>query len=109
MSCDRRRRSRTVQNDHQHHAKKIMSGFYGVYRYDGAPIPVEWLQAMRSAMSFYGPDGGATSLDGPCGMGHLLLKVMPEDPYDQQPVRGTRGSVVSAARLDNRDELLEFF
>jgi len=83
-----------------------MSGFYGIYRYDGAPVSADWLQQMQSAMAFYGPDGGS-EVEGPCGMGHLLLKIAPEDSYEQQPITGTRGLVVSAARLDNRDELLQ--
>jgi asparagine synthase (glutamine-hydrolysing) len=86
-----------------------MSGLYGIYRYDGAPVAAGWLQQMRSAMAFYGPEGGESEIDGPCGMGHLLRKVAPEDECEQQPVRGRRGLVVSAARLDNRDELLALF
>ncbi|HST09034.1 MAG TPA: hypothetical protein VLL05_01550 [Terriglobales bacterium] len=83
-----------------------MSGVYGVYRYDGAPVATDWLQQMPSAMAFYGPDGDGSEVDGPCGMGHLLLKIAPEDVHERQPVQGSRGPVVSAARLDNRDELL---
>ena len=41
-------------------------------------------------------------------MGHLLLEVNPEDAFERQPVRGARGLVVCAARLDNRDALLRF-
>jgi hypothetical protein len=43
------------------------------------------------------------------GLGHLLLEVNPEDAFENQPVRGERGLVVSAARLDNRAALLEAF
>jgi asparagine synthase (glutamine-hydrolysing) len=86
-----------------------MSGIYGIYRYDGAFVAADWLEQMRSAMAFYGPDGGRSKADGPLGMGHLLLKIAPEDAYEQQPVEGSRGPVVSAARLDNREELLALF
>jgi asparagine synthase (glutamine-hydrolysing) len=86
-----------------------MSGIYGIFRYDGAPVATDWLCQMRSAMAFYGPDGGGNEAQGPCGMGHLLLKIAPEDSYEQQPVEGSRGPVISAARLDNREELLELF
>jgi asparagine synthase (glutamine-hydrolysing) len=86
-----------------------MSGIYGIYRYDGAPVAADWLEQMRSAMAFYGPDGGGSKAEGPLGMGHLLLKITPEDAYEQQPVEGSRGPVVSAARLDNREELLALF
>jgi asparagine synthetase B (glutamine-hydrolysing) len=62
---------------------------------------------MRSAMAYYGPHGGGYKLEGSLGMGHLLLETNPEDAYESQPVVGERGLVVSAARLDNRAELLE--
>jgi asparagine synthase (glutamine-hydrolysing) len=86
-----------------------MSGFYGIYRFDGAPVATDSLERMRSAMSFYGPDGGGNEVEGPCGMGHLLLRTAPEDACERQPGEGSRGPVVSAARLDNRDELLALF
>ena len=86
-----------------------MSGIYGIYRFDGAPVDPDWLGRMRAAMAYYGPEGGGSKTDGPLAMGHLLLEVNPEDAYENQPVQGERGLVVSAARLDNRDELLETF
>lgn len=86
-----------------------MSGIYGIYRYDGAPVDPRWLERMKEAMAYYGPDGSACQIDGPVGMGHLLLKINPEDDFEKQPVRGERGLLVSAARLDNRDALLETF
>lgn len=86
-----------------------MSGIYGIYRYDGAPVDPAWLERMRAAMAYYGPDGGNCTIDGPVGMGHLLLEINPEDVFEKQPARGERGLSVSAARLDNRDDLLEAF
>ena len=86
-----------------------MSGIYGIYRYDGAPADPRWLERMRAAMAFYGPQGGGSKIEGPVGMGHLLLEVNPEDAFESQPVSGARGPVVSAARLDNRAALLEAF
>jgi asparagine synthase (glutamine-hydrolysing) len=86
-----------------------MSGIYGICRYDGAPVAADWLERMRSAMAFYGPDGGGSKAEGPLEMGHLRHKIAPEDEYDRQPVEGNRGPVVSAARLDNREELLALF
>lgn len=86
-----------------------MSGIYGIYRYDGAPVDSHWLDRMKEAMAYYGPDGGDCKIDGPVGMGHLLLEVNPEDPFESQPMRSERGLVVCAARLDNRDALLETF
>jgi asparagine synthase (glutamine-hydrolysing) len=60
-------------------------------------------------MAYYGPDGGGSAIDGPVGMGHLLLEVNPEDSFERQPFRGRRGLLVCTARLDNRDALLEAF
>ena len=86
-----------------------MSGIYGIYRYDGAPVEPQWLERMRSAMAYYGPDGGGCRISGRVGMGHLLREVNPEDGFERQPIEGERGLVVCAARLDNRDELLDTF
>ncbi|MGO9318757.1 MAG: asparagine synthase-related protein [Terracidiphilus sp.] len=86
-----------------------MSGIYGIYQYDGAPVPSQWLESMRTAIDYYGPHGGGCKVDGAVGLGHLLLQVNPEDAFEKQPVTGERGLVVSAARLDNRAALLEAF
>lgn len=56
-----------------------MSGVYGIYRFDGSPVAPEWLEGMRAAMAFYGPDGGGTRIEGPVGFGHLLCAINPED------------------------------
>jgi asparagine synthase (glutamine-hydrolysing) len=86
-----------------------MSGIYGLYRYDGAPVTSQTLDRMREAMAFYGPHGGGCTVEGSLGLGHLLLEVNPEDAFEKQPMQGVRGPVVSAARLDNRTALLEAF
>jgi asparagine synthase (glutamine-hydrolysing) len=86
-----------------------MSGIYGIYRYDGAPADPRWLERMRTAMACYGPHGGGCKVEEAVGLGHLLLEVNPEDAFENQPVTGVRGLVVSAARLDNRAALLEAF
>lgn len=86
-----------------------MSGIYGIYRYDGVPVDPQWLERMRKVMAYYGPHGGGCKIDGPVGMGHLLLEVNPEDAFERQPMRGQRGLVVTSVRLDNRDTLLDTF
>lgn len=86
-----------------------MSGICGIYRYDGAPVDPRWLERMRAAMAYYGPDGSSCKLEGPIGMGHLLMEVNPEDAFESQPIRGRRGLMACTARLDNRDALLESF
>jgi len=86
-----------------------MSGIYGVYRYDGAPVDPNWLERMRSAMAYYGSDGGGQVLEGSLGLGHLLMETNSQDADESQPARGERGLVVCAARLDNRAELIAAF
>jgi asparagine synthase (glutamine-hydrolysing) len=86
-----------------------VSGIYGVYRFDSAPVDIRWLEKMKAAMAYYGPDGGGSKIDDAVGMGHLLLEINPEDSFESQPVSGARGRVVSAARLDNRAALLDAF
>ncbi len=86
-----------------------MSGIYGIYRYDGAPVDPGWLERMKEAMAYYGPHGSACKIEGPVGMGHLLLEVNPEDAFENQPLPVNRGLAVSAARLDNREDLLAAF
>lgn len=86
-----------------------MSGIYGIYRYDGAPIDQEWLRRMETAMAFYGPDGRSCAQQPPVAMGHLASMLNPEDSFARQPVETERGLVASTARLDNRDELLDAF
>jgi asparagine synthase (glutamine-hydrolysing) len=86
-----------------------MSGIYGIFRFDGAPVDPGWIQQMHSAMAYYGPDGGNTMLDGSIGLGHLLHHLNPEDAFASQPSRGERGPLVCTARLDNRDSLLQSF
>ena len=86
-----------------------MSAIYGVFRYDGGPVDPSTLECMKAAMAQYGPDGASCRIEGPVGMGHLLLEVNPEDSFEKQPMRGERGLVVTAARLDNREALLDAF
>lgn len=86
-----------------------MSSIYGIYRYDGAPVDPRWLEQMKDAMAYHGPQGGACAIAEPVGMGHLLLEVNPEDAFERQPIEGARGPMVCAARLDNRDALLQLF
>ncbi len=86
-----------------------MSGIFGVYQYDGAPVAAQTMDGMKEAMAFYGPNGAGCKVEGSIGLGYLLLQVNPEDAFENQPLQNARGTVVSAARLDNRAALLESF
>jgi asparagine synthase (glutamine-hydrolysing) len=86
-----------------------VSGIYGIFRFDGAPVEPETLRRMREAMAYYGPDGGGEWREGHVGLGQLLLCVTPEDRFESQPLTADGISLVAAARLDNRDDLLREF
>lgn len=62
---------------------------------------------MLSAQEIYGPHEGDTWSGGDVALGRRLMRVLPEDRYDRQPLLGANGRYVLVAdlRLDNRDEL----
>ena len=64
---------------------------------------------MLSAQALYGPHATAQWSDGDIALGRRLMRVLPEDAYDRQPLVGAGGRYVLVAdiRLDNRDELTE--
>lgn len=85
-----------------------MSGIYGLIRFDGS-VAMESLVSMGDAMAYYGPDGGGVWLEGGVGLGHLLLQVAPEDSFEDQPLRDGSTTLVTFARLTNREDLLKAF
>lgn len=86
-----------------------MSGIYGVLRHDGGPVDPDWLGRMRLAMNYYGPGGWGEKVEESVGMGHVLPGAGAKDADGNRIFAGERGLAVSAARLDNRAELLEAF
>ena len=61
------------------------------------------------SQELYGPHHGAQWSDGGVALGRRLMRVLPEDAFDRQPLIGGEGRYVLVAdvRLDNRDELTE--
>jgi asparagine synthase (glutamine-hydrolysing) len=88
-----------------------MSGIVGVFRRDDAPIDPETMRRMLGALAAYGPDGSDfrvfRSDAGTAALGHLSMRMLPEDVYDRQPLSDAsdRIHLVADARVDNRDEL----
>ncbi|MBL0311139.1 MAG: hypothetical protein IPP78_00205 [Holophagaceae bacterium] len=88
-----------------------MSGIFGIFRFDGAPVQHSDLNRMSEAMAFYGADGGdiwqgqKTALH--VGIGSRLRHVTTEDAYESQPLVADGLALVAAARLDNREELID--
>jgi asparagine synthase (glutamine-hydrolysing) len=84
-----------------------MSSFFGIFRPQGGPVDLESFEDMRKASYREGFDGMETYVDGKIAMGHLMLRVSPEDQYDKQPLKSSCGRflLVGHFRLDYRDEL----
>ncbi len=84
-----------------------MSAIAGIIRFDGGPVDRRDLERMMSTLNAHGPDRSGFHAAGPAGLGHLLMRMTPEDSFDAQPIRGGSGVVMVAdLRLDNRDELI---
>jgi asparagine synthase (glutamine-hydrolysing) len=85
-----------------------MSGIFGLFNQDGAPVRGDELARMASLLERRGPDRTGTWHEGAIGLGHTLLATTPELVFERQPLRHAEsGCVISAdVRLDNRPELL---
>jgi len=53
-----------------------MCGIYGIYRFDGAAVAAEQLQAMGDITRHRGPDDQGLHIDGPCGIGMRRLSII---------------------------------
>jgi asparagine synthase (glutamine-hydrolysing) len=83
-----------------------MSAIAGILRFDGKPADRRDVERMMNTLRSYGPDRSGTHMAGPISLGHVLMRMTPEDSLDAQPVRGASGAVMVAdLRLDNRDDL----
>ena len=84
-----------------------MSAIFGLAHLDGEPVSAEALPAMDAALAGWGPDGGGAWRQGPCALGQRLLHNTPESLFERTPLTSREGSLVlvTAARLDNRDDL----
>jgi len=82
-----------------------MSGICGILRFDGEPAAGRDLERQMTALAHLGPDRARTSLAGPIGLGHLMMRVTNEDRFDAQPLDDAELSLVADLRLDNREEL----
>ncbi|WP_129676357.1 asparagine synthase-related protein [Candidatus Chloroploca sp. Khr17] len=85
-----------------------MSGIFGSLSASALP---EKLAAMDAALAHWGPDGGGLWHDAHCGLGQRLLFNTPEAVYERLPrwVADARLAITAEARIDNRDELCDYF
>src|SRR5215467_7065123 len=86
-----------------------MTALAGLWRFDGKPDAAENCARMLAVQKLYGPDHGGQWSDYSVALGRRLMRVLPEDVFDRQPLVGGEGRYVLVAdvRLDNRDELAE--
>ncbi len=86
-----------------------MTALAGLWRFDGRPDAAEGCARMLVVQELYGPHHGAQWSDSAVALGRRLMRVLPEDAFDRQPLIGGEGRYVLVAdvRLDNRDELTE--
>ena len=84
-----------------------MTALAGLWRFDRRPDAADGCARMLAAQEIYGPHHGAKWSDGTVALGRRLMRVLPEDVFDQQPLIVARYVLVADVRLDNRDELTE--
>ncbi len=84
-----------------------MSGIFGCLNLN----PSRLLPSMEAAMLHWGPDGRGCWHDDACGLGQCLLFNTPEALHERLPrwEDGARLAITAEARIDNRDELCDFF
>jgi asparagine synthase (glutamine-hydrolysing) len=85
-----------------------MSGICGYLRLDGAPARQTETERQMAAMAHRGPDRSRAWAEGPVALGHLLMRITPEDLSETQPVRDAESglTLVADLRLDNRGALI---
>ena len=86
-----------------------MTAIAGLWRFDGRPDAAAGCARMLAAQELYGRHHGAQWSNGSVALGRRLMRTLPEDAFDRQPLIGGEGRYVLVAdvRLDNRDELAE--
>jgi len=84
-----------------------MSGIFGIYKRNGAPVDLKHLERMSEAMANWGPDGRQILIDGPIGLGQCMLYNTPEALIERLPRRSAEGDILLTceARIDNRQDL----
>lgn len=86
-----------------------MTAIAGLIHFDQKPITNETLERMVYLLKPYGRDSQQSYLDSGYGFLRTLLRITPEDDFDQQPLRHEASDtlVLFDGRLDNRDELCQ--
>ena len=86
-----------------------MSALAGLWYFDGQGDAADGCARMLRAQEVYGPDAGGQGGRPGIALGRRLMRTLPEDRFDRQPLTGGDGRFVLVAdlRLDNRDDLID--
>jgi asparagine synthase (glutamine-hydrolysing) len=83
-----------------------MSAIAGIWSFDGGVPVASACHDMLQALSVYGKDDRSQYTGLSVAMGRCLLRLLPEDRFDQQPLSADGvTALVADVRLDNRAEL----
>src|SRR5215472_11337188 len=84
-----------------------MTAIAGVWHLDGRPDAGDRCARMLAAQQIYGLHDVSDWSNGSCALGRRLMRLLPEDRFDNQPLIGGSGRFVLVAdiRLDNREEI----
>src|ERR1700733_14622695 len=83
-----------------------MTAIAGVWSFNGDVQVSTACASMLQALSLYGPDDTAQYNGPSVAMGRCLLRLLPEDDFDQQPLSAAGvTALIADIRLDNRKEL----
>jgi asparagine synthase (glutamine-hydrolysing) len=83
-----------------------VSAIAGIFHADGRPVQPPAVGRMLDAMAHRAPDGVSVWCNGNIGLGHGLLRTLPEGPLEANPLVDGHLAITADVRLDNRDELL---
>ena len=84
-----------------------MSGFAGVWHFDGRPVEHQLMTTLGSRVAHRGGDWHGVWCSGGLGFAAHVRRVATESAEEHQPTSDSRGNVVVFdGRLDNRDDLL---
>jgi asparagine synthase (glutamine-hydrolysing) len=84
-----------------------MSGIFGIFNFDGAPVSKQLLRRMAEFMAFRGPDKQDTWAAGSAGLGHTMLRTTDESFRERQPFSlDNQVWIVADARVDGRNDLV---
>ncbi len=84
-----------------------MCGLFGIVNQNGLPVALRDLERQMARLAHLGPDRARTWINGPVGLGHLMMRITHEDAFDAQPISDDRLTLVADLRLDNREDLAE--